>query len=158
MSVSSVKDTLSVFGIGSCLILFKIAVIPYTSTFLISTVPSFWSSIKAFLSPPYMYILLNFIIAAIFASSTFHHPSQIIKPVKKGSPLNLNFGFKSGEDEAAVFEVTVAQGEAAKESRLQDQEWKNVAFTQNQEEEEEVVKPMVAAAASVDKNQCDHEL
>ncbi|XP_030521439.1 uncharacterized protein LOC115734685 isoform X3 [Rhodamnia argentea] len=152
-AIWAIKIALICVGIGSCLILFKIAVIPCTSTFLISTIPSFWSSIKAFLYPPYIYILLHFIIVAIVASSTFHHPSQIIKPVKKAllrteKSLNLNFGFKSGEDEAAVFEVTASQGEAAKESRLQDQEWKNVAFTRNQEE---VIKPM-AAAASVDKN------
>lgn len=158
-TIWAIKIALICVGIGSCLILFKIAVIPYTSTFLISTIPSFWSSTKVFLSPPYIYILLNFVIVAIVASSTLHHQSQIIKPLKKAllhteKSLNLNFGFKSEEDEAAVFEVTASQ-EATNDSRLQDQEWKNVAFTQNQEEEEEeVIKSMVvvAAAASVDKN------
>ncbi|KAI3407948.1 DUF4408 domain-containing protein [Psidium guajava] len=154
-TIWATKIALICVGIGSCLILFKIAVIPCASTFLISTIPSFWSSTKVFLSPPYIYILLNFVIVAIVASSTFHHQSQIINPVKRAllhteKSLNLKFGFKSEEDEAAVFEVPASQ-EATNESRLQDQ---NVAFTQNQErEEEEVIKSMVvAAAASVDKN------
>ncbi|KAF8031525.1 hypothetical protein BT93_D0672 [Corymbia citriodora subsp. variegata] len=98
-TIWAIKIALICVGIGSCLILFKIAVIPYTSAFLISTIPCFWSSIKVFLSPPYIYILLNFIIVAIVASSTFHHQSQIIKPVRKAllhteKSLNLNFGLK----------------------------------------------------------------
>lgn len=156
-TIWAIKIALICVGIGSCLVLFKIAVIPYTSTFLISTIPCVWSYIKAFLSPPYIYILVNFIILAIVASSTFHHQGQIMKPVRKAllhteKSLNLNFGFgfKGDEDEAAVFEVAASQ-EATKESHRQDQEWKNIVFTQNQEQEEEVIKPM-AAAASVDEN------
>ncbi|XP_030472406.2 uncharacterized protein LOC115690253 [Syzygium oleosum] len=154
-TIWAIKIALICLGIGSSLILFKIAVIPYTSTFLVSTIPCFWSSIKVFFAPPYIYILLNIIIAAIVASSTFHHQSQIMKPVKRAllhteKSLNLNFGFKREEDEAAVFEVVASQ-DATKESHRQDQEWKNITFTQNQEKQEEVIKPMVVVA-SVDKN------
>ncbi|KAF8007395.1 hypothetical protein BT93_K1411 [Corymbia citriodora subsp. variegata] len=103
----SIKIPLICIGIGSCLIL----------------------SIKAFLSAPCIRSLLNFIIVANVASSTFHHQSQIIKPVRKAllhteKSLNLKFEFKIYEDEAAVFEVTSLH-EATKESHRQDQEWKN---------------------------------
>ncbi|XP_021891821.1 uncharacterized protein LOC110810071 [Carica papaya] len=63
-------------GIVSTVILFKLAVIPYAVDFIfsfLSAVPTFWFSIKAWLSPPYIYIILNFIIITIAASSSLHH-------------------------------------------------------------------------------------
>ncbi|XP_077220287.1 uncharacterized protein LOC143854294 [Tasmannia lanceolata] len=38
---------------------------------IISTLPRFWTSFKSWLSPPYLYVIANFIIITIVASSSF---------------------------------------------------------------------------------------
>ncbi|KAJ6764889.1 ADP-RIBOSYLATION FACTOR GTPASE-ACTIVATING PROTEIN AGD5 [Salix koriyanagi] len=60
--------------IVSTLILFKVAVIPCAVNLILSTLPGAWISLRGWLSPPYIYIILNFIIITIAASSTFQHP------------------------------------------------------------------------------------
>lgn len=60
-------------GIISVVVFFKVAVIPYSFNTAISTLPRLWISLRTWLSPPYIYVILNFIIISIAASSTFHH-------------------------------------------------------------------------------------
>ncbi|KAM7482866.1 hypothetical protein LguiB_007449 [Lonicera macranthoides] len=60
-------------GIISVVVFFKVAVIPYSFNTVISTLPRLWISLRTWLSPPYIYVILNFIIISIAASSTFHH-------------------------------------------------------------------------------------
>jgi hypothetical protein len=70
-----VKMMLLCVGIISTFILFKVAIIPCTFNLILSTLPSVWISLRGWLSPPYIYIILNFIIIAIVASFIFQHPT-----------------------------------------------------------------------------------
>ncbi|KAI9173890.1 hypothetical protein LWI28_008158 [Acer negundo] len=80
-------------GIVSTFMLFKVSIIPYIFDLILSMlsrVPSLWISIKILLSPPYIYILLNFIIITIAASSSYHgHHRQTIKIRKKRTETKL---------------------------------------------------------------------
>ncbi|PKI71755.1 hypothetical protein CRG98_007888 [Punica granatum] len=80
-AVWAVKVVLVIMGVMSSVILVKISVIPTVSSFVVSTVPCLWSFFRNFLSPPYIYILFNFIILIIAASSTSQHP--FMKPQKQ---------------------------------------------------------------------------
>ncbi|KAJ6672757.1 hypothetical protein OIU85_014037 [Salix viminalis] len=73
-TIWAVKLVLLCVGIVSTLILFKVAVIPCAVNLILSTLPGAWISLRGWLSPPYIYIILNFIIITIAASSTFQHP------------------------------------------------------------------------------------
>ncbi|KAJ6748898.1 hypothetical protein OIU79_029896 [Salix purpurea] len=73
-AIWAVKLVLLCVGIVSTLILFKVAVIPCAFNLILSTLPGAWISLRGWLSPPYIYIILNFIIITIAASSTFQHP------------------------------------------------------------------------------------
>ncbi|KAI9384274.1 hypothetical protein POPTR_012G037001v4 [Populus trichocarpa] len=73
-----VKMMLLCVGIISTFILFKVAIIPYTFNLILSTLPRVWISLRGWLSPPYIYIILNFIIIAIVASSIFQHPTPTL--------------------------------------------------------------------------------
>ncbi|XP_011003694.1 PREDICTED: uncharacterized protein LOC105110369 [Populus euphratica] len=74
-TIWAVKMMLLCVGIISTFILLKVAIIPYTFNLILSTLPSVWISLRGWLSPPYIYIILNFIIIAIVASSIFQHPN-----------------------------------------------------------------------------------
>lgn len=61
-------------GLISTVLVFKTSVIPYSLDIVISTLPGLWVKLKSWLSPPYIYIIINFIIVFIAVSSTLHHP------------------------------------------------------------------------------------
>lgn len=61
-------------GFISTVLVFKTSVIPYSLDILISTLPGLWVKLKSWLSPPYIYIIINFIIIFIAVSSTLHRP------------------------------------------------------------------------------------
>lgn len=75
----SVGLLLAMAGFITIVVVLKVAIIPYSLEILVSTVPRLWLSLRGWLSPPYIYLLLNFIILAILAVSTttssfkFHH-------------------------------------------------------------------------------------
>ncbi|KAM5570255.1 hypothetical protein ABKV19_011098 [Rosa sericea] len=81
-------------GIVSTMVFFKLVIIPYLLNLTLSTLPHLWTSIRSYcLSPLYIYIILNFIIIIIAASSTFQnqkqkHPSSV--PSSYTSINNLN--------------------------------------------------------------------
>ncbi|KAJ0049599.1 hypothetical protein Pint_16658 [Pistacia integerrima] len=89
----SAKLILFSVGIVSTVILFKVAIIPYTFNFIFSMfsfLPKLWTFFRSLLSPPYIYILLNFIIISIAASSTFARQNNP-HPVKKVTKTTQNF-------------------------------------------------------------------
>lgn len=61
-------------GFISTVLVFKTSVIPYSLDIVICTLPGLWVKLKSWLSPPYIYIIINFIIIFIAVSSTLHHP------------------------------------------------------------------------------------
>ncbi|ESW24567.1 hypothetical protein PHAVU_004G141400 [Phaseolus vulgaris] len=66
------KLVLMSMGFVSSIVLFKVAVVPYTFHLLLSTLPQFWVSVRSWLTLPFLYIIVNFIIIIIAASSNFH--------------------------------------------------------------------------------------
>ncbi|CAK9154806.1 unnamed protein product [Ilex paraguariensis] len=76
IAIWTIELLLMFAGIISTFLLVKAAVIPYTAAMVVSTLPSLWVSFRTWLSPPYIYIILNFIIIFIAASSTFHHRNR----------------------------------------------------------------------------------
>ncbi|KAK1388080.1 hypothetical protein POM88_016258 [Heracleum sosnowskyi] len=72
-TVWAIQLLLLLVGIVSVVVVFKTAVIPYSFS-KVSTLPQLCLSLKLWLSPPYIYIIINFIIVFIVVSSTFHRP------------------------------------------------------------------------------------
>ncbi|MED6191767.1 hypothetical protein PIB30_003570 [Stylosanthes scabra] len=71
------KVVLMLMGVVSLLVLLKVAIIPYTFHLLLSTLPRLWSDARTSLTLPFVYIILNFIIITIAASSNFSHHYSI---------------------------------------------------------------------------------
>ncbi|KAI3955970.1 hypothetical protein MKW98_006330 [Papaver atlanticum] len=67
----SLKVLLISTGVLSMAIILKLS-IPVVLEFMISEVPVFWSSLLSWLTPPYLYVIINGIIITIAASSRFH--------------------------------------------------------------------------------------
>ena len=97
-AIWAVKLVLLSVGIISTFILFKVALIPYTFNLILSTLPSAWISLRGWLSPPYIYIIVNFIIITIAASS-FQHPNPHTK-LPYSSSEKLKSQNQSGIDHA----------------------------------------------------------
>lgn len=70
------KLVLMSMGILSTLVLLKVAVIPFTFNLILSIFPPIWAFARTLLSPPFIYIIVNFIIITIVASSNFHHKNS----------------------------------------------------------------------------------
>ncbi|CAI8593381.1 unnamed protein product [Vicia faba] len=75
-SIWVAKFVLMSIGIISILVLLKVAIIPYTFDLVLSTLPQLWFSIKRWLTLPFLYIIVNFIIITIAASSGFSEPKH----------------------------------------------------------------------------------
>lgn len=75
-SIWVAKFVLMSIGIISILVLLKVAIIPYTFDLVLSTLPQLWFSIKRWLTLPFLYIVVNFIIITIAASSSFSDPKH----------------------------------------------------------------------------------
>lgn len=72
-TVWAIQLLLLLVGTISIVLVLKTAVIPYSFS-KVSTLPQLWLSLKFWLSPPYIYVIINFIILFIAISSTFHRP------------------------------------------------------------------------------------
>lgn len=53
---------------------FLLLILPTLFNFLVSNAPLLYRSLHSWLSPPYLYLVINGIIVSIAASSRFHHP------------------------------------------------------------------------------------
>uniref|UniRef100_A0A2C9W7A8 DUF4408 domain-containing protein n=1 Tax=Manihot esculenta TaxID=3983 RepID=A0A2C9W7A8_MANES len=114
------KLVFSSAGIISTVILFKVAIVPFAFDFILSVLPRIWISFRSWLSPPYIYIILNFIIITIAASSTLHHqndnhtkPSYSTKTqfisTDKSPSISLWQDIDVQEDEKEVEEETITK-------------------------------------------------
>lgn len=123
------KMLLLTVGMVSTLTLLKVAVIPYLVNLTLSTVPDLWISIRSCLSPLYMYIIINFIIITLAASSTFqHHPNQ-----KQFLSTMTKKQFQTQSDK-------IQHGSEKNRSQLDDQiNWHSFQF--HISEEEQIQKP-----------------
>ncbi|XP_050377544.1 uncharacterized protein LOC126794806 [Argentina anserina] len=89
-------------GIVSTMVFLKVVIIPYLLNLTLSTLPNLWTSIRSYcLSPLYIYIIVNFIILIIVASSIFqnqkqNHPSSVRSSFS--SINNLNNGKTTTSD------------------------------------------------------------
>ncbi|CAM8918625.1 unnamed protein product [Rhodiola kirilowii] len=76
-AIWTAKLMLLSIGTVSTFLLFKVAVIPCLFDFALSVVPWSLSCFRTWLSPPYIYIIVNFIIISIAASSSFQPHSKL---------------------------------------------------------------------------------
>lgn len=75
-AVCVAKLVLFCAGIISTVIFFKVAIIPFAFDLVLSALPRIWISLRSWLAPPYIYIILNFIIITIAASSTLQYKND----------------------------------------------------------------------------------
>ncbi|CAL0323889.1 unnamed protein product [Lupinus luteus] len=82
-SIWAAKLVLMFIGVISILVLLKVAIIPYTFNLVLSTLPQICASVKSWLSLPFIYIIVNFIIITIAASSNFHNKRTLFSDPHK---------------------------------------------------------------------------
>ncbi|KAG9441975.1 hypothetical protein H6P81_017829 [Aristolochia fimbriata] len=75
MAFWTVRLAFLAVGIISTVQLLKLAV-PYSYSLLLSALPRLWASLCSWLAPPYLYIIVNFIIISIAASSSFQQKKK----------------------------------------------------------------------------------
>nr|AFK43845.1 unknown [Medicago truncatula] len=112
------KLVLISIGIISTLILFKVAIIPYTFDLVLSTLPQLWFSIRTWFTLPFLYIIVNFIIIIIVASSSFSDPKHTT---------------------TSILETTTNPIELENQTNEPHQEEKKVEEVEEQEQEEKRV-------------------
>ncbi|KAK1295631.1 hypothetical protein QJS10_CPB15g00011 [Acorus calamus] len=71
IAILTVKIAMATVGIIAAVGLVKLAT-PYLLEFFLSTLPSLWTSFRGWLSPAFLYIIVNFIIITLAASSGFN--------------------------------------------------------------------------------------
>ncbi|KAK4255742.1 hypothetical protein QN277_008701 [Acacia crassicarpa] len=97
--------------------------VPLVSDFIVSDVPNIWSFFLTWLRPPYLYILVNFIIISIAASSKFlnhklddlaHSPDPLVAlpsdPVKMSGEVCQEYAVYNVAN-AAVSEANMISGD-----------------------------------------------
>ncbi|KAI3983032.1 hypothetical protein MKX01_035313 [Papaver californicum] len=97
----SLKVLLISTGVLSMTIILKLS-IPLVLEFMISEIPVFWSCLLSWLTPPYLYVIINGIIITIAASSKFnHHKSDNHEPLLV--PVNNNKIISSAPNQQSDF-------------------------------------------------------
>lgn len=127
--MGAAKLVLMSMGIISTLVLLKVAVIPCAFDFVLSTFPRLWVSARTWLSPPFVYILVNFIIITIAASSNFHHRKTIPfsdSPLFESDPKHTTADTAAAViTDYAVPDTTTHQSEPEKQSNEPKEEEKS---------------------------------
>uniref|UniRef100_A0A7N0RBV2 DUF4408 domain-containing protein n=1 Tax=Kalanchoe fedtschenkoi TaxID=63787 RepID=A0A7N0RBV2_KALFE len=97
-AVWAAKLMLLSIGTVSTVLLFKVALIPCLLDLIL---PRALTCLRTWLSPPYIYIILNFIIISIAASSSFHnhpHPPSKLPHEPGGEPAESGDGKSESAD------------------------------------------------------------
>ncbi|GAV58917.1 DUF761 domain-containing protein/DUF4408 domain-containing protein [Cephalotus follicularis] len=92
-AIWAMKLVLFFGGIVFTFMSFKVVIVPYTFNLVLSIfspLPSLWVSVRSWLSPPYIYIILNFVIITIAASSIFLHQDPHQHHLKEDDDDNNN--------------------------------------------------------------------
>ncbi|KAI4347357.1 hypothetical protein L6164_008173 [Bauhinia variegata] len=139
------KLVLMSMGIISTVILLKVAIIPFTFELVVSTFPQLWVSARSWLSPPFVYIIVNFIIITIAASSNFHHKNR----VSSNSPPTNDSKFSSS---AVVADHAISDtGNHQSEPRSQSNELQRQEKEELEEEEAKVTAEVKDSGLSFNK-------
>ncbi|KAG4388386.1 hypothetical protein AAZX31_09G150100 [Glycine max] len=134
-SVWIAKLVLMSMGVISTLVLLKVAIVPYTFHLLLSTLPQFCVSVRSWLTLPFLYIIVNFIIITIAASSNFppksnNHPKTFSDPKHTTTTISDTVSHPTESENQ-----TNEPKEEEKEVQQQQQE-----VVEEEEPEEEVVE------------------
>ncbi|KAK6925415.1 protein of unknown function DUF4408 [Dillenia turbinata] len=128
-------------GVISTILVLKAAIIPYASNRIISTIPRLWMSIRSWLTPPYINIILHFIIITIAASSTFHHrqnphrvedqkhhpPEKSVDAVEESTAEIKNIWHAQEQEKQDVEEKSPAEEEETEEEgESMEETWKAI--------------------------------
>ncbi|KAI3928448.1 hypothetical protein MKW98_024049 [Papaver atlanticum] len=119
-SILSVKTLLISVGFLSVAFILNLS-LPLVLEFIVNQLPQLWNSMKSWLAPPYLYILINCIILTIAASSRFHHErsdkisdDQDMEILTTTSPVNKiqaneplpDFPISSVDDDKEIFVIS----------------------------------------------------
>lgn len=137
-AISVTKSILLAIGFISTVILFKVAIIPKFASLLITTLPRLWVSFRLWLSPPYVFIVFNFLIVAAFVSSAFRRQKDTSEnnytPIShENTHVSASTPYKLTHEDRD-FSVTARSREIWNAISDEDE--------QGKEEEEEEGKPM----------------
>jgi len=110
-SLGVAKLVLMSIGIISTLILFKVAIIPYTFDLVLSTLPQLWFSIRTWFTIPFLYIIVNFIIITIVASSSFSDPNHTTTSILETTTNPIEIENQTNEPNQEEKEVEVVEEE-----------------------------------------------
>ncbi|KAF5187956.1 cotton fiber [Thalictrum thalictroides] len=162
--------SVKIFGVSS--LIFTIALIlklsvPVISQFIVSELPLLWRSILSWLTPPYLYVVVNGIIITIAASSRFyqnkideeHQSSEsesIVAPLKVPLPVvnsGLDFSVSSGYDSLVVKSPIEVRSEYLMKNSITDVKsdyeiLESKFFKEQQQEEEENESNVIAKPVS----------
>ncbi|CAJ2667176.1 unnamed protein product [Trifolium pratense] len=125
ISIWVAKFMLMSIGIISILVLLKVAIIPYTFDLVLSTLPQLWFSIRRWLTVPFLYIIVNFIIVTIVASSSFSDPKQATTTTileTTTDPIELQNQTIQPHEEKEVEEVSKEQEQEKRVVEVKDSE------------------------------------
>lgn len=105
----SLKIFLISTGVLSMAVILKLS-LPVITEFVVSELPLIWNFLISYLRPPYLYLVINFIIITIVASSKLHHKADE-SPEMGIPPVALKISADGQMDYAAVYEGVMSKPE-----------------------------------------------
>ncbi|XP_061348029.1 uncharacterized protein LOC133293463 [Gastrolobium bilobum] len=122
------KLVLMSMGVITTLILLKVAIVPYTFHLVLSTLPRLWVSARSCLTLPFVYIIVNFIIITIVASSNFNH--------KRNNPVSFSDSHAPSDLKYTTTTHSTEQENQTNESKEEEKEVEEEVEVEEEEEEE----------------------